>query len=866
MAGLQAFGGGSLAGAAGLGGSVLGGNAGGILGSNAGIFGANMGAGATAASAIPAAAASAIPAAAPMSAIPGATGSATSALGAKLGLASSATPASLLGGGASGPMSLIPQAGATAAKTGLAGFGQGFGKAASAGLGGSAAKYAPYLAGYGVFSGLSEASQPPAYKPKESKSNYEGPYSFPTRRFDPRESGPGGEIQFFDEVNPLGVLTNTGERRYAEGGEAKKEERPSWMQDWMSDYKAPYEKVSTTPEGVDIWRTTQDAARRDASRDTDYNTVIKRFKELQGAASAAEAAGTLNEFHVGTPEGKEYAKVLTQLEDVGARQRYIQKKDQEFYDKYGTTFTTSAGDSPTYTPAPGGGGGGGGGGGITSIPVPNTGNIDPKMGGVTPGTGRDATTTAPGGGLTSTTVGPIGNIDPKMGGVTAGTGTDATTTAPGGGLRSTTVGPIGNITPTMGGVTAGTGKGATLSDRILSPGATQSGAGLEALKDTYTPSSSNAANFTTAAAPPSAMGAELFSALGDLSSRYGGSPGAITASSGYAGGSPSERIREMARANAAARAAAAAATTPPPAGGAVNPVLGQPGFIDGTGEVDYGTNVPTPFAGGTFNPFAGGTFNPFAGGTFNPYAGGAVNPVLGPAGGAVNPALGPAAGGGNIPLLGDGTGEIDYGMAPPTGTGMINTAAIGTQGFFDQLLAQSGYKVPPPTTVQGGAGYDDYINYGGGYGGEASEAGGGGYGGGGGGYGRQEDVNYNAKGGVVNMDNGAFVVDARTVSEMGNGSSNAGIERLAAMGGRPVRGNGDGVSDSVRARIGGRQEARVARDEVIFSPQVIARLGNGSHSKGTQKLYALMKKAHTARKHAKRGQDTKMAKGLGAIA
>lgn len=123
-----------------------------------------------------------------------------------------------------------------------------------------------------------------------------------------------------------------------------------------------------------------------------------------------------------------------------------------------------------------------------------------------------------------------------------------------------------------------------------------------------------------------------------------------------------------------------------------------------------------------------------------------------------------------------------------------------------------------------------------------------------------------ARGGEVNMDNGAFVVDARTVSEMGNGSSNAGIERLAAMGGRPVHGGGDGVSDSVRARIGGRQEARVARDEVIFSPQAVTRLGGGSHSKGTQKLYGLMEKAHKARKKAKRGQDTKVAKGLGALA
>jgi hypothetical protein len=123
-----------------------------------------------------------------------------------------------------------------------------------------------------------------------------------------------------------------------------------------------------------------------------------------------------------------------------------------------------------------------------------------------------------------------------------------------------------------------------------------------------------------------------------------------------------------------------------------------------------------------------------------------------------------------------------------------------------------------------------------------------------------------AEGGKVDMKNGSFVVDARTVSELGNGSSNAGIERLAGMGGRPVRGDGDGVSDSVPARIGGRQEARVARDEVIFSPEAVTRLGGGNHSKGTKKLYAMMDKAHTARKRAKRGQDTKVAKGLGALA
>jgi len=115
-----------------------------------------------------------------------------------------------------------------------------------------------------------------------------------------------------------------------------------------------------------------------------------------------------------------------------------------------------------------------------------------------------------------------------------------------------------------------------------------------------------------------------------------------------------------------------------------------------------------------------------------------------------------------------------------------------------------------------------------------------------------------ARGGIY-MDDGAFVVDARTVSELGNGSSSAGQELLARLGGRPVKGPGDGVSDSIRANIGGTQEARVARDEVIFPAAAVKKLG------GAKKLYALMDKAHKARKKAGRGTDTKLRKGLGAL-
>ena len=125
----------------------------------------------------------------------------------------------------------------------------------------------------------------------------------------------------------------------------------------------------------------------------------------------------------------------------------------------------------------------------------------------------------------------------------------------------------------------------------------------------------------------------------------------------------------------------------------------------------------------------------------------------------------------------------------------------------------------------------------------------------------QQDMGY-ADGGEVDMKNGSFVVDARTVSELGNGSSNAGMELLSRMGGRPLQGPGDGVSDSIKARIGGKQEARVARDEVLFPPEAVKRLGNGNPKKGTAKLYSLMNKAHKARKKAKRGQDTKVRSGL----
>jgi len=112
----------------------------------------------------------------------------------------------------------------------------------------------------------------------------------------------------------------------------------------------------------------------------------------------------------------------------------------------------------------------------------------------------------------------------------------------------------------------------------------------------------------------------------------------------------------------------------------------------------------------------------------------------------------------------------------------------------------------------------------------------------------------------VGLQDDSFVVDARTVSELGNGSSSAGQEYLARFGGQPIMGSGDGVSDDVPAQINGSMPARVARDEVLFSPNAVRYMGGGNIEKGANKLYALMDKAHKSRQKARRGQDTKLAK------
>ena len=76
-----------------------------------------------------------------------------------------------------------------------------------------------------------------------------------------------------------------------------------------------------------------------------------------------------------------------------------------------------------------------------------------------------------------------------------------------------------------------------------------------------------------------------------------------------------------------------------------------------------------------------------------------------------------------------------------------------------------------------------------------------------------------------------------------------GIASLAKGGLPPryLRGGGDGMSDSIRASIEGKQEARLADGEFVVPADVVSHLGNGSSNAGAKKLYSMMDRVRRSR-------------------
>ena len=85
-------------------------------------------------------------------------------------------------------------------------------------------------------------------------------------------------------------------------------------------------------------------------------------------------------------------------------------------------------------------------------------------------------------------------------------------------------------------------------------------------------------------------------------------------------------------------------------------------------------------------------------------------------------------------------------------------------------------------------------------------------------------------------------------------------------GGRLLRGPGDGVSDSIPAVIGNKQPARLADGEFVVPARIVSELGNGSTEAGARQLYAMMDRIQKARGKTtgkgKMAKDTKASKYL----
>jgi hypothetical protein len=96
------------------------------------------------------------------------------------------------------------------------------------------------------------------------------------------------------------------------------------------------------------------------------------------------------------------------------------------------------------------------------------------------------------------------------------------------------------------------------------------------------------------------------------------------------------------------------------------------------------------------------------------------------------------------------------------------------------------------------------------------------------------------------LQDGGFVVPADVVAHLGNGSTTAGQKVLArGLGARPIKGKGDGMSDSIPTTIEGKQPARVADGEAYVPAEKVKEVG-------PKRLYRMMEKVRQARTNSTR--------------
>ena len=98
------------------------------------------------------------------------------------------------------------------------------------------------------------------------------------------------------------------------------------------------------------------------------------------------------------------------------------------------------------------------------------------------------------------------------------------------------------------------------------------------------------------------------------------------------------------------------------------------------------------------------------------------------------------------------------------------------------------------------------------------------------------------------LESGDFVIPADVVSGLGNGSTEPGMAFLQeALDAEPIRGGGDGMSDSLMTRIDGVQPAKVADGEAVVRRAKVEKIGGGDVERGTKELYKMMDQVRRAR-------------------
>ena len=107
--------------------------------------------------------------------------------------------------------------------------------------------------------------------------------------------------------------------------------------------------------------------------------------------------------------------------------------------------------------------------------------------------------------------------------------------------------------------------------------------------------------------------------------------------------------------------------------------------------------------------------------------------------------------------------------------------------------------------------------------------------------------------GPIQMQSGAGVINPPPTADQGIGAIpiRQGFKAGGRLGGYSdggslLRGPGDGMSDSIPARIGAKQPARLADGEFVVPADVVSNLGNGSTDAGAKQLYAMMDRVRMA--------------------